>query len=131
MREGLTWYTDKYIKFRNPTTDNLTLAEVFEGKGGIFFFLSSEIILCHILNVFPTGTAPPPYWQKPVYKLDPSNPMNNGFINDDFIVWMREAAFPNFKKLYGILFRNDNPFTKGLPAGNYSIDITYSILSLC
>lgn len=53
MREGLTWYTDKYIKFRNPKTDNLTLAEVFEGKEGIFFFLSSEIILCHVLNVFP------------------------------------------------------------------------------
>lgn len=52
MREGLTWYTDKYIKFRNPTTDNLTLAEVFEGKEGIFFFFPQKSF-CHILNVFP------------------------------------------------------------------------------
>lgn len=42
MREGLTWYTDKYIKFRNPKTDNLTLAEVFEGKEGIFFFFPQK-----------------------------------------------------------------------------------------
>lgn len=41
---------------------------------------------------------------------------------------MREAAFPNFKKLYGVLYRADKPFTKGLPAGNYSVDISYSIL---
>lgn len=48
MREGLTWYTDKYIKFRNPTTDNLTLAEVFEGKEGIFFFsfLRNHFVSC-------------------------------------------------------------------------------------
>lgn len=52
MREGLTWYTDKYIKFHNPKTDNLTLAEVFEGKEGIFFFLSSEIIVSR-LKCFP------------------------------------------------------------------------------
>lgn len=43
---------------------------------------------------------------------------------------MREAAFPNFKKLYGVLNRADKQFTKGLPAGNYSIEISYSILSL-
>lgn len=41
---------------------------------------------------------------------------------------MREAAFPNFKKLYGVLNRSRKPFTKGLPVGNYSIDINYSIL---
>ncbi|XP_012719834.2 transmembrane protein 30C [Fundulus heteroclitus] len=102
LRKGLTWYTDKNIKFRNPKTDNLTLAQVFE------------------------GTRPPPFWQKPVYELDPHDPINNGFINEDLIVWMREAAFPNFKKLYGILNRADAPFTNGLPKGNYSIDISYN-----
>lgn len=74
----------------------------------------------------------PPYWRKPVYELDPHDPNNNGFINEDFIIWMREAAFPNFKKLYGILNRNMEPFADGLPAGNYTISIAYSILSaLC
>lgn len=102
LRTGITWYTDKNIKFRNPSTDNMTLAQAFE------------------------GTTKPLYWQKPVYELDNHNPNNNGFINDDLIVWMREAAFPNFKKLYGVLDRSNKPFTKGLPAGNYSIEISYN-----
>ncbi|XP_040912561.1 transmembrane protein 30C [Toxotes jaculatrix] len=102
LRRGITWYTDKNVKFRNPKIDNLTLPQVFE------------------------GTAKPLYWQKPAYELDPSEPTNNGFINDDLIVWMREAAFPNFKKLYGILYRAKKPFTQGLPAGSYSIDISYN-----
>ncbi|XP_029980518.1 transmembrane protein 30C [Sphaeramia orbicularis] len=102
LRQGITWYTDKNIKFRNPKTENLTLPEVFK------------------------GTAKPLYWQKPVYELDPLDPTNNGFINDDLIIWMREAAFPNFKKLYGVLNRAKEPFTTGLPAGNYSIEISYN-----
>uniref|UniRef100_A0A3P9JGI1 Cell cycle control protein n=1 Tax=Oryzias latipes TaxID=8090 RepID=A0A3P9JGI1_ORYLA len=102
LRKGLTWYTDKNVKYRNPKMDNLTLPEVFE------------------------GTTRPPYWQKPVYQLDPFDPNNNGFINDDLLVWMREAAFPNFKKLYGFLYRANKPFTKGLPAGNYSVTISYN-----
>ncbi|KAG7220980.1 hypothetical protein INR49_010229 [Caranx melampygus] len=102
LRSGITWYTDKNVKYRNPRTDNLTLPEVFE------------------------GTVKPLYWHKPVYELDPRNPTNNGFINDDLIIWMREAAFPNFKKLYGVLLRANKPFTKGLPPGNYSISITYN-----
>nr|XP_020465154.1 cell cycle control protein 50A-like [Monopterus albus] len=101
LRTGITWYTDKNVKYRNPQIDNLTLAQVFE------------------------GTAKPLYWKKPVYELDPLDPTNNGFINDDLIVWMREAAFPNFKKLYGVLY-HDKLFTDGLPAGNYSIDISYN-----
>lgn len=80
--------------------------------------------------ICPTDTARPLYWQKPVYELDPDDPTNNGFINEDLIIWMREAAFPNFKKLYGVLNRADEVFAKGLPAGNYTIDINYSILSL-
>ncbi|KAM9850692.1 transmembrane protein 30C [Aulostomus maculatus] len=102
LRKGITWYTDKNVKYRNPKIGNLTLAEVFK------------------------DTARPPYWQKPVYELDPLDPTNNGFINDDLIVWMREAAFPNFKKLYGVLRRAKKPFTKGLPAGNYTIEISYN-----
>ncbi|KAK0147174.1 Cell cycle control protein 50A [Merluccius polli] len=100
-RNGIAWYTDENVKFRNPHS-NQSLAQAFN------------------------GTTKPPYWQQPVYKLDPSNPNNNGFINEDLIVWMREAAFPNFKKLYGILKRTNEPFTNGLPAGNYSINITYN-----
>lgn len=101
-RRGIAWYTDKNVKFRNPQTPNKTLAQVFE------------------------GTGKPPYWQRPVYELDAADPGNNGFINEDLIVWMREAAFPNFKKLYGILNREQEPFTDGLPVGNYSINITYN-----
>lgn len=107
LRRGITWYTDKNIKYRNPTQeDNQTLAQVFE------------------------GTAKPLYWHKAVYELDSlgpnNNDLNNGFINDDLIIWMREAAFPNFKKLYGVLLRGDTHFADGLPKGEYSIDIGYN-----
>ncbi|XP_061082306.1 transmembrane protein 30C [Conger conger] len=102
FRRGITWYTDKNVKFRNPEVADKNLSQVFE------------------------GTAPPVYWQRPVYELDPSDPQNNGFINEDLIVWMREAAFPNFKKLYGILNRSQARFEAGLPAGNYSVDISYN-----
>ncbi|XP_061580633.1 transmembrane protein 30C [Cololabis saira] len=102
LRRGLTWYTDKNIKYRNPSLENQTLEQVF------------------------TGTSPPPFWRKPVYELDSRDATNNGFINDDLIVWMREAAFPNFKKLYGVLHRASKPFSSGLPAGNYSVEISYN-----
>ncbi|KAL0184433.1 hypothetical protein M9458_020129, partial [Cirrhinus mrigala] len=101
-RKGIAWYTDKNIKFRNPPTNStFTLQQAFE------------------------GTTQPIYWQRPVYKLDVDDSNNNGFINDDLIVWMREAAFPNFKKLYGVLNRAQEPFTEGLPAGNYTLSINY------
>ncbi|KAJ8350325.1 hypothetical protein SKAU_G00254550 [Synaphobranchus kaupii] len=102
FRRGIAWYTDRNVKFRNPKEPNKTLVEVFE------------------------GTVPPFYWQKPVYELDQSDPGNTGFINEDLIVWMREAAFPNFKKLYGILDQSQARFEEGLPAGNYSVSISYN-----
>lgn len=40
---------------------------------------------------------------------------------------MRRAALPDFRKLYRRITEGD--YTKGLPAGNYSLEITYSILS--
>ncbi|XP_053420593.1 cell cycle control protein 50C-like [Nycticebus coucang] len=99
LKSGLTWWTDKYVKFQNPVSTNLA-------------------------NYFK-GTAKPPNWPKPIYELDEQDWGNNGFLNDDFIVWMRTAAFPTFKKLYRRLNRTQQ-FTEGLPAGNYSFNITYN-----
>ncbi|XP_026258225.2 cell cycle control protein 50C-like [Urocitellus parryii] len=99
LKTGLTWWTDKYVKFQNPSFRNL----------------SDHFV----------GTEKPPYWQEPIYELDTSDPGNNGFLNDDFIVWMRTAAFPTFKKLYRRLYRVKY-FSDGLPAGNYTFDISYN-----
>lgn len=52
---------------------------------------------------------------------------NNGFINEDFIVWMRTAALPTFRKLYRLIERKNN-LQPTLQAGKYSLEITYSIL---
>lgn len=56
-----------------------------------------------------------------------TEPDNNGFINEDFIVWMRTAALPTFRKLYRLIERKNN-FQPTLQAGKYSLDIAYSIL---
>lgn len=60
--------------------------------------------------------------------LDPDED-NNGFINEDFIVWMRTAALPTFRKLYRLIERR-NDLHPTLPAGQYYLNITYSILFL-
>ncbi|XP_073440470.1 cell cycle control protein 50C-like [Dendrobates tinctorius] len=99
LKTGNTWWSDKNVKFSNPKPKD-DLVQAF------------------------AGSARPPYWQKPAYALDP-DPNNNGYKNDDFINWMRVAAFPFFRKLYRRLSRIDE-FTDGLPAGNYSFVIDYN-----
>ncbi|XP_045399860.1 cell cycle control protein 50A isoform X2 [Lemur catta] len=69
-KKSIAWWTDKNVKFRNPPGEE-SLEERFK------------------------GTTKPVNWLNPVYMLD-SDPDNNGFINEDFIVWMRTAALPNF-----------------------------------
>lgn len=77
---------------------------------------------------FLSGTSRPPYWQKPVYLLDEEDERNNGYINDDFIIWMRVSAFATFRNLYRRVKRI-RQFADGLPAGNYTFHISYSIRS--
>lgn len=64
-------------------------------------------------------------WKKHIWELD-SNRSNNGFENEDFIIWMKTAAFPNFRKLHRIVdSQPNNSYSDGLPAGKYSLHIEY------
>ncbi|XP_054242356.1 cell cycle control protein 50C-like [Indicator indicator] len=99
LKTGNCWWTDKNVKFRNPKSYNLSSAFA--------------------------GTARPPYWQKPVYSLDEEDEKNNGYLNEDFIIWMRVSAFPTFRNLYRRV-RRVRYFADGLPAGNYTFRISYN-----
>lgn len=98
-RKGIAWWTDKNVKFRNPPGKE-SLKDKFK------------------------DTTKPVNWHKPVYMLDPDED-NNGFINEDFIVWMRTAALPTFRKLYRLIERR-NDLHPTLPAGQYYLNITYN-----
>ncbi|XP_067900757.1 cell cycle control protein 50A-like isoform X2 [Heterodontus francisci] len=100
IKKGIAWWTDKNVKFRNPTGDS-NLSSIFK------------------------GTAKPVNWPKPVYELDPTDKDNNGFINEDFIVWMRTAALPTFRKLYRLIETKDS-LTPTLQQGSYILQVTYN-----
>ena len=63
-------------------------------------------------------TAKPKDWIKNLWELD-TNETNNGLLNEDLIVWMRTAAFPNFRKLY-------RRIEQDLTEGKYTLKINYS-----
>lgn len=100
INTGIAWPSDKAVKFRNPEGD---LKEAFKDY------------------------VKPVNWGRNVWELDPNNTGNNGFENEDLIVWMRTAALPSFRKLYRIIdtTSKESKFTNSLPAGNYTLYITY------
>ncbi|XP_076155883.1 cell cycle control protein 50B [Alosa pseudoharengus] len=98
--KGIAWWTDYNLKYKNPSKVNGSLANAF------------------------IGTVQPLNWPRPVYELDTSDPSNNGFLNQDFLVWMRRAALPDFRKLYRRITEGD--YADGLPSGNYSLEINYN-----
>ena len=62
--------------FRNPDIpEGSTLQQVFESNGAV----------------------KPRDWHLAPWELDTVKPENNGFQNEDLIVWMRAAALPNFR----------------------------------
>jgi hypothetical protein len=71
-----------------------------------------------------TNTVPPPNW---VFLNGQSVSTIGGFKNQDFIVWMRTAALPNFRKLKGRV-NHTGTFTNGITNGWYTLDIKYSKL---
>ncbi|XP_065313912.1 cell cycle control protein 50A-like [Gordionus sp. m RMFG-2023] len=102
LRTGIAWRTDIRIKYKNPPGPSLQ--EAFK------------------------GTTKPPNWKNPVWELDPTDPENNGFKNQDLMVWMRTSAFPTFRKLFRRVDHSngDNHFRRSLPKGNYSVVIKYA-----
>lgn len=103
LRTNIAWPTDKSTKFQNPGSANTPLKDAFN------------------------GSTKPPFWSKPVWKLDTEDETNNGYLNEDFIVWMRTAALPNFRKLYRrVDHTKEDAFKDGLPAGEYKLEIEYN-----
>ena len=85
----------------------------------------------HYTTIFLLGfdkTIRPKNWQRNVMELDPNNTNNNGYKNEDLIVWMRTAALPTFRKLYRRI-QHTGDFASGLPKGTYELNIDYSILA--
>ena len=70
----------------------------------------------------------PENWKLNIWELDKEDPDNNGFLNEDLIVWMRTAALPNFRKLYRKIEHNEGSiFEKGLPSDqSYRLRINYN-----
>ncbi|XP_031561350.1 cell cycle control protein 50A-like isoform X2 [Actinia tenebrosa] len=96
--KNIAWESDRTVKFKNPSGD---LKDAF------------------------SKYSKPRDWQKPVYELDPSDKNDNGFLNQDFIIWMRTAAFSTFRKLYRkVVLEKD--FKDGLPKGTYVVKINYN-----
>lgn len=98
LHTGIAWDSDKNIKFRNPVGGNLK--EAFKD------FMRPE------------------KWEKDIWDLDPED-SNNGFLNEDLIVWMRTAALPTFRKLYRRIDHNEEGYKNGLPAGEYELTVIY------
>ncbi|XP_018495614.1 cell cycle control protein 50A [Galendromus occidentalis] len=65
------------------------------------------------------GTAKPPYWETTIKEM-------GGFTNEALIVWMRTAALPTFRKLYGRINHDLEAFKHKLPKGKYKAIITYN-----
>ncbi|XP_070605961.1 cell cycle control protein 50B [Erythrolamprus reginae] len=98
-KQGISWWTDTNVKFQNPEPVKGSLCDAF------------------------SNTTKPPFWPRPVCKLDPYDINNTGFVNEEFVVWMRTAALPTFRKLYARIRHNSST---ALPEGTYYLNISYN-----
>ncbi|XP_052738885.1 cell cycle control protein 50A [Bicyclus anynana] len=99
LKTGIAWTSDKKIKFGNPSGD-----------------LKTEF----------ANFTKPINWRRHVWELDLNDTENNGFMNEDLIVWMRTAALPTFRKLYRRVDHKQRGFISGLVKGPYVLRIDYN-----
>lgn len=98
LQTEIAWPSDRQIKFRNPDGD---LREALR------------------------GFSRPKAWTRELWELDETNKDNNGFQNEDLIVWMRTAALPTFRKLHRRIDHSHEHFREGLMSGNYTLTVKY------
>lgn len=103
IKTGIAWPSDRKIKFKNPPGN-----------------------LKEALKNF----AKPKAWTKELWELDMFDSNNNGFQNEDLIVWMRTAALPTFRKLYRKVDHNQKYYGGGLMKGNYTLKVHYCKYSM-
>lgn len=113
LRTNKTWKSSPLFRNPSPTISNKS-CEIFND--------TNSRLKCIFEN-----TQKPKNWPKPIYELDLDHQDNNGFENEDLIVWLRPAAFPSFRKIYGRIDHraNNNMLNDGLRKGSYLIKINY------
>jgi hypothetical protein len=103
-KKGIAWDSDMDYKFKNPK-----------------FWSQAKSDSSH-----PAWNkiTKPKAWGKELWEWE------EGVEDEDFIVWMRISAKPDFRKLYRIVEHanstNNLGILNGLPKGNYTLKITYS-----
>jgi len=104
LKTGIALSSDKNTKFANPTRiGDESLMDAFMREGNV---------------------SKPRDWTKNIWELDSQNDENNGFANEDFLVWMRTATLSNFRKLYRRVNHEDKLFENGLPKNlEYRINV--------
>ncbi|XP_027199723.2 LOW QUALITY PROTEIN: cell cycle control protein 50A-like [Dermatophagoides pteronyssinus] len=99
--KDISWPTDRQNLYQNPSDDNFQ------------------------------SYAKPINWSQNLYDdtiLNKKNEAGFGYINEHFMVWMRPAAFPIFRKLWGRIdcrSLNNNNNIDQLPKGSYQLLINY------
>jgi LEM3 (ligand-effect modulator 3) family / CDC50 family len=116
LNTGIAWPSDKEMKFRNPE-GNLT-------EGTLHYRFERSNAHFSMVSAFKDYDKPPS-WRKNIYELDPTNSSNNGFENEDLMVWMRTSALPTFRKLYRRVNHTAEGFIGGLLRGNYVLTVKY------
>ena len=125
IRRGIAWESDRQYKFRNPEVPDGETLEDGMFVNSMFDFINKQYFIDIFFTVLKNKTIKPKDWIKNLWELDTEDEENNGLLNEDLIVWMRTAAFPNFRKLYRKINHTD-AFENGMPKGNYTIEIEYS-----
>lgn len=102
LKTGIAWQSDRNIKFRNPPHPPGDLKSAF------------------------ANFTKPSNWQRNIWELDLNDTNNNGFQNEDLIVWMRTAALPTFRKLYRRVDHSKRSYNDALLKGPYLLTVVYN-----